>query len=235
MNARIAAVLVVLLIALGGGALLLQRQEAGRRPAGVDALGQKLVKDLKAADIAAIRIAEPKASLTLQRRDEGWVIAERENFPADLGKVRGFVLKAIDLKAGLSEPIGEKDRARLNLDEPGKKSETAGTLLEFSGADGKPLAQLIVGKKYFRREVENPEKAAADGRFVMRPEDGGTVYIVSDPLVQASVRSADWIDRSSFQIEKVKSLEVAYPQGGGYRIERSGDNAEWTLAGARAG
>jgi hypothetical protein len=35
-------------------------------------------------------------------------------------------------------------------------------------------------------------------------------------------------------VEKVKTLEVRYPDGGGYRIERSGDNADWRLAGAKA-
>ena len=242
MNARIAAILVVLLAVLGGGALLLQRQETARRPSNAGELGQRLLKDLKAADIAAIRIVEPKggknqeaATLTLQRKDDGWVIAERDAFPADLAKVREFVLKAIELKVGQSEPIGEKDRARLNLDEPGKKSETAGTLVEFLGQDGKALAKITVGRKYFKREVENPEKALADGRFVMRPEDAATVFLVSDPLSQANARSADWIDRSSFKVEKVKSLEVRYPGGDRWRIERAADNADWKLAGAKAG
>ena len=249
MNARIAAILVVLLAVLGGGALLLQREETARRPANAGGLGQRLLKDLKAADIAAIRIVEPKvgkgteasgkgpeaATLTLQRKDDGWVIAERDGFPADAAKVRGFVLNAIELKVGQSEPIGEKDRARLNLDEPGKKSETGATQVEFAGADGKALAKLLVGKKYFKREVDNPGRAPADGRFVMRPEDPATVYTVSDPLAQANARSAEWIERSGFKVEKLKTLEVRYPSGDGWRIERAADNADWKLAGAKPG
>jgi len=210
LNARIAAILVVLLAALGGGALLLQRQETARRPSNAGELGQRLLKDLKAAEIAAIRIVE------------------RDGFPADLAKVREFVLKAIELKIGQSEPIGEKDRTRLNLD-------ASGTRIEFSGPDGKSLAGLTVGKKYFKREVENPERTLADGRFVARPDDPATVYLVSDPMLQASARSADWIERGSFKVEKVKTLEVRYPKGDGWRIERAADNADWKLAKAKAG
>lgn len=228
MNARTLGVLVVLLVALGGGALFLQQKEATQRPGNAAALGQPVLKDLKAADIAQIRIADAKATLTLQRKDDGWTIAEREGFPADAGKVRDFVIKAIELKVGQSEPIGEKDRARLQLD-------GTGTRVEFSGANAKPLAALVVGKKYFSREPDNPEKAPGDGRFVQRPDEPGTVYIVKDPLAQASVRSADWIDRTGIRIEKVKTLQVRTPDGGGYRIERSGDNADWTLAGAKPG
>ena len=228
MNARFVAILVVLLIVVGGGALLYQRQEAERRPENVAALGQRLFKDLKAADVAAIRVVEPQATLTIQRKEQGWVIAERDGFPADLAAVRDFVLKALELKVGQSEPIGEKDRARLNLD-------ASGTRVEFAGADGKSLGALVVGKKSFKGEVADPTKGAADGRFVQLPDNTGVVYIVSDALEQASAASAKWIDRTSFKVEKVKSLEVRYPDGGGYRIERARDDADWKLDGARAG
>ena len=228
MNARVALILVVLLAVLGGGALLYYQQERARRPDNVGTLGQTLFKELKAADIAAIRIVEPKAKLTVERKDDRWVLAERDGFPADLARVREFVLKLAALKVGQSEPIGDKDRARLNIDE-------SGTQVEFAGADGKSLAKLIVGKKYFKREVDNPDKARADGRFVALPSDPKTVYLVSDPLAQASARSAEWIDRSSFQVEKAKTLELRYPDGSGWRIERDADSSDWRLAGAKPG
>jgi hypothetical protein len=228
MNARVAAILVVLLVVLGGAALLYYQEERARRPANVETLGQTLLKDLKAADIVAIRIAEPGSTLTLQRKESGWTLAEREGFPADLGKVHEFVVKAIGLKVGQSEPIGEKDRARLELD-------ASGTQVEFLASDAKSIGKLAVGKKYFRKEVDNPDQAPADGRFVALPDDPKMAYLVSDPLAQATTRSADWIDRSSFKVEKVKTLELRYPGGGGWRVERSGDNADWKLEGARPG
>lgn len=224
MSARAVGILVVLLAVLGGAALLYQQEERTRRPDSVATLGRPLLKDLKAADIASIRIAEPKATLTIARKGDAWVIAERGDFPADVARVREFVLKAIGLKVGQSEPIGEKDRGRFNLD-------ASGTQVEFKGADGKALAAFVAGKKHFKREPDNPEKAPGDGRFVALPGEAGTVYLVADPLPQATARSAEWIERTSFQVEKVRSMEVRYPDGSGYRIERDGDNADWRLAG----
>ena len=228
MNARVAAILVVLLVVLGGGALLYQQQERAQRPDNVGTLGRTLFKDLQAAEIAAIRIVEPNATLTVRRKDDRWVIAERGDFPADVSKVREFVLKAIGLKVGQSEPLGEKDRARLNLD-------ASATRVEFRNAEDKALGVLLVGRKYFKREVENPDKAIPDGRFVALPDEAGTAYRVAEPLTQATVRTAEWIDRTSFQVEKIKTLEVRYPGGDAWRIERAGDNAEWKLAGAKPG
>lgn len=228
MSARGLAVLVILLLILGGAALVYQRQQASERPQNAALLGKPLLKDLRAADVAAIKISEPKSVLTVQRKEEGWVIAERDGFPADVAKVRDFVLKMIELKVGQTAPLVDKDRARLNLDQ-------SGTLVELDARDGKPLARLMVGKKYFKREVDNPDKAPADGRFVALPSEPGSAYIVSDALTQASTKSADWIDRSAFVVEKVKTLEVRFPDDGGWKIERAADNADWKLAGAKPG
>ena len=227
MNARVAALLVALLVLFGGGALYYYQQARTQKPAGVAALGKPLLKGLRAADIAAISVREPQAAITLERKDSGWVIAERAAFPADLERVREFVLKAIELKVGQAEPLGAADRKRLKLDD-------AATRVEFRGADGKPLAAVLVGRKYFKSEPENPDKAIGDGRFVLLPGDEKTVYVVSDPLAQASAKSADWVSRAAFSAEKVKSLEYAPATGEGWKLERATEDADWTLAGAKA-
>ncbi|MSQ88128.1 MAG: DUF4340 domain-containing protein [Betaproteobacteria bacterium] len=229
MNSRIAGVLVVLLIALGGGALLVREQQGSRKPADAGVLGQPLLKGLQASEVTAITIRQPKAAITIARKDERWTIAERAGFPADVDKVREFVVKAIALKIGQSESVGEKDRARLLLD-------AGGTAIEFLGVDGKPLARLTAGRKYFKSEPENAEKANGDGRYVALPDDEQRVLVVADPLLQASTHSADWISKAGFAAEKVKTMEVRHHDGAAssWKIERSGDNADWKLAGARS-
>lgn len=222
MNARVAGVLLVLLLALGGGALVIKQQGQSRRPASADALGQPILKGLQAASIAALSIREPGASLTLERKGEQWRLAERGGFPADVEKVRELVLKALELKVGQSEPIADADRARLKLDDQG-------TQLEFRGADGKSLAQLVIGRKFFKREPENPDRAVADGRFVMLPGDARTAIVVADPLTVASAKSADWISRAGFGAEKVKVMQVTLAGGERWRIERPAEDAGWKL------
>jgi len=230
-SARVVAVLIVLLAALGGGSLLVRQQADSQKPADATSLGQPLFKGLQAATVAAVAIRQPKAAITIEKKGERWVIAELDGFPADYDKLRDFVLKAIALKVGQSEPIGEKDRARLLLD-------AGGTVIELRGADGKPLAQLTAGKKYFKAEPENPERATGDGRYVALPGEEKRVIVVSDPLAQASAKTADWISKAGFEGEKIRTLELhaahGAQAGSSWRIERSGDNADWKLAGARS-
>jgi hypothetical protein len=243
MSLRFAAVLAVLMVLLGGGALLYMQHERSQQASNVDVLGQPLLKGLSAADVASIRIVGPEAALTLARKDDRWVVAEREGFPADYAKVRAFVLKAGELKIGQSEPIGEQDRVRLALAAPeeGGKGERrdqgakSGTLVEFRSADAKPLASFIVGAKYFKQVPESPDRARADGRFVMLPDNPKTVYVVSDPLVQASAKSAAWIDTTGFAAERVKSIDYRAADGEHWKVARKDDGSDWKLEGARPG
>jgi len=225
-NARLALALVALLALIGGGALLARKQADSQKPADAAMLDQPLLKGLQASQIAAIAIRQPKGAITITKKGERWVIAERDGFPADFDKVRDFVLKAIALKIGQAEPIADKDRARLLLD-------ASGTAIEFLGADGKPLARFTAGKKYFKDEPEHPERAIGDGRYVSLPGDEKQVIVIADPLTQASTRTADWISRTGFEVEKVKTLDVRDATGADWKIERSGDNADWKLAGMR--
>ena len=240
MNKQFLAILGVILVVMGGAALLVFKQGTFEKPATTAQLGQPLIRGLKASEIGIITIREPKATLTLAKKDNRWTIVERNGFPADLDRVTDLVVKAIELKAGQVEPIGEKDRARLNLAEPGK--EGGATAVTFKAADGKILAELLVGKKYFKKEPEgDASKAQGDGRFVMLPSDPKQVYTVSDALRVATAASGDWISKEGVAIERVKSLEVnpadVKPSQGsdGYKIERVTDGIEWNLERAAPG
>ncbi len=234
MNKQFLVILGVLVVMLGGGALVVFKQGESAKPAVVAQLGQPLLKGLKASDIASISIREPKQSLTLAKKDNRWTIAEKSGYAADLDRVTDLVVKAIELKAGQVEPIGEKDRARLMLAD---KGEGAGTAMTFKAADGKILAELLIGKKYFKKEPEgDSSKAIGDGRFVMLPSDPKQVYTVSDPLRQATAETSQWISKEGLAIERVKVLEVKPAEGSdGYKIERITDGIDWKLDRATAG
>ncbi|MBS0336580.1 MAG: DUF4340 domain-containing protein [Proteobacteria bacterium] len=234
MNKQFLVILGVLVVVLGGGALLVFEKAETAKPAVVAQLGQPLLKGLKASEVASISIREPKESLTLAKKDGRWTIAEKNGFAADLDRVTDLVVKAIELKAGQVEPIGEKDRPRLMLAD---KGEGAATAVTFKAADGKILAELLVGKKYFKKEPEgDASKTPGDGRFVMLPSDPKQVYTVSDPLRQATAATGQWISKEGLAIEKVKTLEVKPAEGNdGYRIERVTDGIDWKLDRAAAG
>jgi len=50
-------------------------------------------------------------------------------------------------------------------------------------------------------------EAIGDGRYVALAGDEKRVYVISDPLAQASTQSADWLSKAGFEVEKVKTDE----------------------------
>jgi hypothetical protein len=70
---------------------------------------------------------------------------------------------------------------------------------------------------------------------VLLPGDPGTAYIVADPLALATANSAQWISKTGFGAEKVRSLEVDMPGVSKWRISRPGDNSDWKLTPLYAG
>ena len=253
MNKSLAIILGLLALVMGVGAIVaLQDQGAPTTPASERKIGQPLLPQLKAADVARITIREPKGSITLEKKNERWVINERAGFPADLDKVTEIVVKAIELKTGQVEGIGAHDRVRMQLAAPAAAAATpapataatapsatattttegAATALVLAGADGKPLAELWLGKKYFKTPPEgDAAKALGDGRFVMLPADQTRVVVVADPLKQATSNAADWLAREGVTIENVKSIEIK-ATAGGYRLARVLLDTPWELDGA---
>lgn len=118
----------------------------------------------------------------------------------------------------------------MQLAPPGK-GDGAATVLTLKAADGKVLAELLVGKKYFKTQPEGDAgRAPGDGRFVMLPADPARVIVVSDPLKQATTAVAEWVSREGVAIENIKSIEVK-TAGDGYRIAREHMDAAWVLDG----
>ena len=239
MNKGLAAILGLLALVMGVGAIVtLRDQGASTTPATESKLGQPLLPQLKAAEVARIIIREPRATIMLEKKSDRWVINERGGFPADLDKVTELVVKAIELKTGQAEGIGEKDRARMQLVAPPAatpaapaSAEGTATSVVFAGADGKTLAELWLGKKYFKSAPDgDATKALGDGRFVMLPFDQTRVVVVADPMKQASANAGDWIAREGVVIENIKSLEVKLADGG-YRVSRAIMDTPWELDG----
>jgi Domain of unknown function (DUF4340) len=234
MNKRYAAILVLLAVIVGAAALFTRQHEQSAQPALAAQFGQPLLKKLKANEVASIVIRAPKATLTLTKKDNRWTVAEKNGFPADLDKVRKLVVNAIELRIGQVEPIGAKDRAHFDLLDPAKVApDSAGlaTALTFKAADGRTLAELLVGKKYYKRTPSGSSATApADGRYVMLPDNPKQVFVVSDPLRLASAFSAVWISKDGFAVHRLKTLTVKLADGGGYKIERSSESVPWKLA-----
>ena len=229
--------LLVAAAVIGGLALLMKaRDEASWQEESI-AAGAKLLGDLVANDVASVRLLGPEGRVTAKRGASGWVIEERQDYPADFARVSSLVRKLAELEAVQSVPLGEEDQAALVLKVPegdGPDPEM-GTLVEFSDASGKKLAAIVAGKTH---TTSSPDAGPmmggmVTGRYVMLVDAPQTAYLVTETFSDLQTLPAQWIDKNFVRPGQPKRIEVKSQVGErNWTIERDAPGAAWQLAGA---
>jgi hypothetical protein len=111
-------------------------------------MGRKLFPNFPVNDVAAIHI-KTAGDLHLAAKDGIWRVQERAGYPADPSKIRDLLITMLDLKISQSEPIGPSQLAHMELEPPGKGTNS-GTLVEFMDKQGKTLQSLSPRQKTHR-------------------------------------------------------------------------------------
>jgi hypothetical protein len=179
------------------------------------------------ADIASVGIEKKGLALTLRRRGEDWLVAQKGDYPADVGKVGQLVLTLADMR--LVEPKTRLPELypRLEVADPGTGG---GTLVALSDAAGKPLARLIVGKREFDRLGEG--RGAV---YVRRPGDAQS-WLASGGLDLPGDLDG-WLDRRITDIGDGRIAEVSLvaPDGSRLSLRRTKPEDGFAIVGAPSG
>lgn len=226
-------VLLILVLVLGGAGIVVYRHNSSSwkaRPASGKVLG-----DFSLNDVARIVIQTGSSSLTVAKKNDKWVVPASGDYPADFARVADFIQALWQLKTVQDMEAGPSQLSRFNLLPPGKGDGT-GTLVELQGADSKPLASLLVGKKDTRKSPQAPpdEEGYAVGRYVMPAgSNPPKVSLVSETLDQVDPTPLAWLDKSFLKIDRIQSVTVASGTNQWALTRDSDAENEWKLAGAK--
>ena len=211
--AATAALVVLAVVAIATGDLGVSRTAPGERA--FPALAAEL------GEVASVGIARPPLTLTFVRDGEGWLVAEKGNYPAAAGKIPQIVLAMADMT--LVEPKTQKAdlHQRLEVDDAGKGKSTLVTLKDRSGG---PLAELIVGKRRYDRLG-----AGNDGVYVRKPGDA-QAWLASGSL-EFSDQLSSWLDRRILDIpqKRITKVTLTQPDGTKLVISRAAPDAGFTV------
>ena len=231
MNRKQFLILLALVAVLGGAGLaVFWKDLSGYQESGAK-IGAKVLPNLKAADATEIRIKDSKTEVTLMSKNGSWSVKERGGYPADVGEISELLAKLVEAKVVQSETVGESLFSRLNLGEPGKVKEGAGTLLELKDKTSKPIAQLIFGKVSLKKDPGNPLPNAVDGvpagRHMLVPDaKTHNVAVVSDPFANVDAKAGKWLAINFFKADRIKTLSVG--EGAAqWKITRELEYSQW--------
>jgi Domain of unknown function (DUF4340) len=145
--------------------------------------------------------AEAKVLTTLKRGDAGWMVVEKSNYPADLSKVREFLLKLADATLLEQKTSNPKLYADLGVDDV-KDKDAKGVFVVLEGS--KEPVRLIIG---------NFNGAGGGGTFVRR--DGDATSWLAKGNLSVEKTTANWEQRelADVQASNIKQVTLTGPDG----------------------
>lgn len=196
--------LIILLLSLGvvaGAAALVIHWKKPKRADVV--LGTRLLSDLAVNQVASVTIKSVEDGVSLVREQDGWVVANRFNYPANFNTVVNFIRELSEAKVGRKFEGSEEVLSRLALrdpDDPEAPPAEKGTRIVLKNDNKTVLVGLILGSS--RERI--PQVRLQTGRY-LRFADSKTVYLIDEQLEPALAEPPYWLDR---QLAKVHPSEV---------------------------
>ena len=156
---------------------------------------------LNDVDTVALTGAADKVIATLKRGKDTWTVAEKSGYPADVAKLREFLIKLADATVQEQKTANPKLYAELGVDDV-KDKDAKGVLVSLSG--GKQAYKVIVG---------NFNGGGGGGTFVRRDGEAQTLLAKGNLTVDKNV--ADWEkkDLADIASERVREAAITKPDG----------------------
>ncbi len=166
-------------------------------------------------DITAITLtgADNQVVATLKHGSEGWSIEQKSGYPADLPKLREFLLKLADATVLEQKTSNPKLYADLGVEDV-KGKDAKGILVSLEGL--KQPVKLIVG---------NFNGGGGGGTFVRRDGEAQTLLVNGNITVEKTVAGWERHDLTDIAANRLKQVTIANPEGKTLKVykEQPGD------------
>ncbi len=181
---------------------------AGGGPRAGFVSGSPLIQGLAPEKVQSIVIKHGDKSATLQRQGDGFVLPQKDGYPASVKLINSLIERCLDVRCAEKITSSAGNHAALGVADDSPDATT----VSFLAQDQKPLIGLVMGKSGERGR--GPYVRLSDQDAVYAADN--YLYIDTDPLAYA--------DRNLVSVNKddVQSVKVETPDGA-YTIVRGAD------------
>ena len=216
MNGKQLLIAVIALGVLGALALFTSGRNMGNQSSGQSGIGSDVVTKLDPSKVSSVVITDKEGFVTLEQKDENWIVAERDGFPAKFEDIKKLVTSSVTLKSLRKIGASKSQRGRFELVDPTVEKENSGIKIEFKGVDGAALKTILLGKKTSSQSGANagsPFGSSDNQRFVLADGKINSIEIdFSSPLNDIAADASEWLQKDDFiKIEKIKFISVTQP------------------------
>jgi len=167
----------------------------GKKDAPPAVAGTYLIQGLDPDSISKITIEGKDDAVNLVRRGDGFVVAEKKDYPASNKVINELIIKSLDIRVDQKITENVENHADLGVAEDSEDAVS----VTFIGADDKPLVGYIKSK--------SDEES---GGFYLRPVGNDTVYR-SGNYLWLQTRPIDYVDREILSVTKsdIEQVDIA--------------------------
>lgn len=223
MNSRTLLRMLVTLVALVALAVAVSFSQRDRSSAG-DLLLPDLRAQINDIDHITLRTGGTKTLATLVRRDDGWVLAERHDYAADMGRIRKNLIALAEARILEEKTANPEFYHRLDVEDIEKDSAGG---LELTLAAGENRTVLLIGR----------QAAGGNDQVYVRRSGEAASWLVAASL-DLPREASQWLDRQLTDIKaaRVRSVTISQPGGEILRIGKATAEAtDFTVAELPAG
>jgi len=203
MNIKTLTILGIITVALIGTAILMSQQKETVLPQ----TGQPVFPGLmsKINEVSELVVNVQSETMTIVRDGESWNVKEKDNYPANMGKIREVLIGLGELKileAKTKKPELYEKLGLENVEAEGSIS-TGVTLKDSAGTT---LAEVIIGKQ--RPSKGNPNQ---DEVYVRKVGDPETWLAIGKLSIEKNL--SGWLDKDFLEVEpkRVRRVRITHP------------------------
>ena len=165
-----------------------------------------------------VTTANKQTAVTLERKGESWLVAERGGYPADLGKLREYLLKLADARLVEKKTANRERHADLGLS-------------DISDAQAKGIAVSLDGLAQPVSFITGIYNAQGGGTYVRRSDEAQT-WLATGNLIPDR-EAASWLhkDLADIPSDRIASVTITHADGKVLRVFKDkADDAHFTIA-----
>lgn len=239
---KILTLLIILGGLVGAGLVYQKQQNEGLNTAANRGVKTRemLLPDLDIQGIKKIRLKDATSETTVKISEDGKsaTVLERGGYPASMDRISTVRSELFQQRIANKQEVRKGAWAEIKVQPPGEASEGVGTQVELSDAGGKVISSFVLGKTIDTAGGRTSNQfGGSSQRFVRIPEDGDTIWVVSNPFTDLEAKPDSWLDKAFIDIQKIKEITVVPPQAEeGWKVGRKTDaELEFALLDAKVG
>lgn len=202
------------IIAVLVAALAILQGRISRQATHVNFGSSPLIAGLNIEAVSAIAITSQNGSrtVTLSQQDGRFGVADKDNYPADVGRVNTLISDCLDIRVTEKVTSNAANHTDLKV-----TIETAAYVMAFMGADGEPIVTMVLS-------LADAESGVAHGRLL----DSDDVYTIQTPT-HFNTSAMEFIDSELVTVQRqaINSVAIKTPEGNYVlSVTESGDDIE---------